>query len=592
MHQLHGTDPGLTVALVNDGQGVGVAPVYREDPRLQSLIGPGGPFEVETVIVDGVPVRSFVRAPGTIIDCFRASRRHEDLVHIVFEEERHTFRDVRQDALSLAREFRDTLGVGPGDRVALAMRNLPEFVTGFWAAAVLGAIVVPLNAWWTGPELSFAIDDCGARVVIADEERLQRITGEGWDFGSAPVLIAVRTADAEMYRSVPIETLTAGDPVSDEELAATGPDDPVTILYTSGTTGYPKGALGTSRNAVANMMNMAFMDTRETAISGRPVPTPRQAASISAGPLFHIGGPSAIVAGAVSGSKMVLMRKWSLEEGLRVALAENVTVLRGVPTIVRQILDYPGLERIGLGITSFQMGGTAVPPDLPRRVLSLFGESVQILNGYGLTETTSAVVINLGSEYASHVDSVGRPNLTADIRIESDDGRSLAPDQVGELCFRSPQNVKGYWNRADDTRTSFVDGWFHTGDLGYIDADGFVYVVGRLKDVVIRGGENVYSAEVEAVLFEHPGISDVSVIGLPEERLGERVCAVVVPRAGAAVDLEEICSFASNRLAAFKCPEAMYVTDELPRTPNGKTDKKALRAVLAADNGETITRSW
>jgi len=579
------------VSVVENGQHAGVAPIYRDDPRLQSLIGPGGPFEVETVTVDGVPVRSFIRAPRTVIDCFRASHQHEDLVHIVFEGERHTFRAVRQRSLSLARALRETYGVGPGDRVTLAMRNLPEFVVGFWGAALLGAIVVPLNAWWTGPELSFAIKDAGAKAVIADEERLQRLTSAGWDRVRAPAVIAVRTSDTEKYDSVAIDILTAGDPLSEEELAAMGPDDPVTILYTSGTTGYPKGALATSRSAISNLMNMAFMGARETILSGRPTPPPRQSAAIAASPLFHIGGMAAIVGGAMSGSKMVLMRKWSVEEGLALARAENVTGLGGVPAIARQVLSHPDVEKLGLDIRTIPMGGAAVPPDLPKRAISLFGESVQILNGYGLTETTSAVVTNVGSEYVSHPESVGRPNLTADIRIESEDGRSLGPNDVGELCFRSPQVATGYWNRPDDTKMSFVDGWFHTGDLGYLDQDGFVYVVDRLKDMVIRGGENVYCAEVEAVLFEHPGISDVAVIGLPEEQMGERVCAVVVPNADAAPGLNEIRDFVLDRLGAFKCPEALYVIDDLPRTATGKTDKRELRAVLA-DNGDAVAHSW
>ncbi|MGA7416684.1 MAG: class I adenylate-forming enzyme family protein [Acidimicrobiales bacterium] len=572
------------------GQSSTVAPIYRDDPRLEALIGPGGPFEVETVKLDGVTVRSFIRAPRTIIDCFRSSRNHEDLVHIVFEEERLTFREVRRRSLSLARALRDAVGVEPGDRVTLAMRNLPEFVVGFWGAALVGAIVVPLNAWWTGPELAFAINDAGARAVIADEERLQRLTGDGGDVADLPVLIAVRTPDAEKYRSIAIDALTGGDPLGDDDLGVTGPDDPVTILYTSGTTGYPKGALGTSRSAIANLTNMAFMGARELALTGRPAPAPRQSASIATSPLFHIGGMAAIVGGAMSGSKMVLMRKWSVEEGLALARAENVTSLGGVPAVARQVLSHPGVGRLGLDIVTFPMGGAAVPPDLPKRAFSVFGHSVQILNGYGLTETTSAVVTNVGSEYASHPESVGRPNLTADIRIEGEDGRSLGPDQVGELCFRSPQVTKGYWNRPDDTRASFVDGWFHSGDLGYIDRDGFVYVVDRLKDMVIRGGENVYCAEVEAVLFEHPGISDVAVIGLPDERMGERVCAVVVPRA-AALGLDDIRSFVVDRLAAFKCPEAMFAIDELPRTPTGKTDKRELRAVVA-DNEGMVSRSW
>jgi acyl-CoA synthetase (AMP-forming)/AMP-acid ligase II len=220
-----------------------------------------------------------------------------------------------------------------------------------------------------------------------------------------------------------------------------------------------------------------------------------------------------------------------------------------------------------------------------------FGENIQLLNGYGLTETTSAVVTNVGVEFVEHPDSVGRPNLTADLKVVDPDGAELGVGEVGELAFRSPQVVKGYWGDEAATKAVFVDGWFHSGDVGYVDADGFVYVVDRIKDVVIRGGENVYCAEVEAVLFEHPDLADVAVVGLAEPTLGERVCAVVVARAGSTPDLNDVRSFAAKQLAAFKCPEALVVVDALPRTATEKVAKNVLRDQLAApDVG--VERMW
>jgi acyl-CoA synthetase (AMP-forming)/AMP-acid ligase II len=580
------------VAVV-DGDSIetGIAPVYGDDTRLAGLIGPGGPFEVEHVTVDGIPLRSFRHAPKTVVDVFRMSSNHRDRVHLVFEGERLTFEDVRCQALSLARELRDRYQVAQGDRVALAMRNFPEFIVGFWAAALLGAIVVPLNAWWTRSELVYAVEDAAARVTIADEERLERLASPPGQGSSGTQLIAVRTAHPERYGSIPIEVLIEGEPLHDDGFAALGPDDPVTILYTSGTTGRPKGALGTNRGTIANLMNMAFMGARESVLSGRSAPAPVQGATIAGQPLFHIGGIASIVGGAMSGSKMVLMRKWSRDEALALARAEHVTTLGGVPTILRQILELPGVGDLGLDVRSVPMGGASVPPDLPKKALEVFGDSIQILNGYGLTETTSAVVTNVGIEYAERPGSVGRPNLTADIRVEDPDGRIVGAGVVGELCFRSPQVVRGYWNLPEDTEASFVDGWFHSGDLGYIDEEGFVYVVDRMKDVVIRGGENVYCAEVEAVLIEHPLVAEVAVVGLPEEVMGERVCAVVVPRPSTVVELDDLRHFAAGRLAAFKCPEALYFTRELPQTPTGKIAKIDLRNRLT-EAGAVIQRSW
>ncbi len=237
------------------------------------------------------------------------------------------------------------------------------------------------------------------------------------------------------------------------------------------------------------------------------------------------------------------------------------------------------------------MGGAPVPPDLVARALHTFGDTIQVFNGYGLTETTSAVVANVGVEFAARPDSVGRPNLTADVRIVDAEGDPLGPGEVGEICIRSPQVVKGYWNDDAATKSSFTDGWFHSGDIGYVDHEGYVYVVDRMKDVVIRGGENVYCVEVEAVLHEHPGVAEVAIVGLDEPTMGERVCAVVVPRPGVDVDLTDVRAYAAARLAGFKCPEALYLAVELPKNATGKVEKKVLRAAVADAAGD-VERVW
>jgi long-chain acyl-CoA synthetase len=570
---------------------LGPADVYFGDERLRALIGPGAPFEVEPLVIDGVPLRAFVRAPRTIVDVFGMSAAHDALDHLVFEDERLTFADVRHTALALAGELSTGLGVRKGDRVAIAMRNYPEFVTSFWGAALLGAIVVPLNSWWTGPELAYALENASVQVAFMDDERLGRLA----DSGAAPGkvhYVGVRGAHSAALRSVPFEDLAAGHPLSEHDLASTEPEDPATILYTSGTTGRPKGALASNRATITNLINMAFAAARSQLLSGRPAQPAGQITTVTAAPLFHIGGVASIVGGAMGGSKLVLMRKWDVGELLRLAERERATGLGGVPAMARELLDFPELGQFDLtAVRSFPLGGAPVPPDLPLRAVETFGADIGILNGYGLTETTSAVCTNVGEEFFHHPDSVGRPNLTADLRVEDRAGRTVGAGQVGELCFRSPQVAQCYWNDPSATSASFVDGWFHSGDLGYYDDEGYVYVVDRLKDVVIRGGENVYCAEVEAVLFDHPHISDVAVIGLLEPSMGERVCAVVVPRAGATLELGEVRAFVAMRLAGFKCPEALYLADELPRTATGKTAKAELRTRVSGDP-DGVTQTW
>jgi acyl-CoA synthetase (AMP-forming)/AMP-acid ligase II len=554
-----------------------LAPVYADDPRLEPLIGPGGPFEVEEVVLDGVPRRVFVRAPRTILDTFAMGAAHADLVHLVHDDERLTFADVRTQAFALAEQLRTTFRVQRGDRVAIAMRNLPEFVIGFWGAALLGAIVVPLNSWWTGAELSYALDNAGAAVAFLDDERLARVADHGRPEHTHLVSVRSDRTDAD----APFAELVRGAPLPDDAVAPLEPDDPVTILYTSGTTGRPKGALGTNRNHLHNIWNMAFGAAREATITGRAPAPARQPATLAAQPMFHIGGIAAIIGSPIGGSKILIMRKWDLERALQLAVDEGLTAFGGVPAIARQIIEHPGLEALDLDVRGFPMGGAAVPPDLPVKARQRFGEHIQLLNGYGLTETTSAVVTNVGVEFVEHPDSVGRPNLTADLKVVDPEGRELGVGEVGELAFRSPQVVQGYWGDEAATKAVFVDGWFHSGDVGYVDTDGYVYVVDRIKDVVIRGGENVYCAEVEAVLFEHPDVADVAVVGVAEPTLGERVCAVVVARPGSTLDLNDLRSFATEQLAAFKCPEALVLVDELPRTATEKVAKNVLRDRVA-----------
>jgi acyl-CoA synthetase (AMP-forming)/AMP-acid ligase II len=578
------------MASAPEEMGLGPA-AYFTDQRLQPLIGPGAPFEVEELVLDGVPLRTFMRAPRTIVDVFRASVAHDALEHLVFEDERLTFAQVRRTALALAGALSARLGVRQGDRVAIAMRNYPEFVASFWSAAVLGAIVVPLNSWWTGSELAYALGDAGVRVAFMDEERLSRLADCGESPGEVH-FVGVRGARSVLLQSIDFGDLAAGYPLPEHDLAATEPDDPATILYTSGTTGRPKGALASNRATIANLMNMAFAAARSQLLSGQPPQPPIQNVTVTAAPLFHIGGVASIVGGAMGGSKLVLMRKWDVVELLRLAEREGATGLGGVPATAREVLYYPELGTFDLtAVRSFPLGGAPVPPDLPLRAVEVFGPDIGILNGYGLTETTSAVCTNVGEEFFHHPDSVGRPNLTADLRVELQDGGMVGAGQVGELCFRSPQVARCYWNDPSGTSASFVDGWFHSGDLGYYDNEGYVYVVDRLKDVVIRGGENVYCAEVEAALFEHPQISDVAVIGLLEPSMGERVCAVVVLRSGGELALGDIREFVASRLAAFKCPEALYIADELPRTATGKTAKSELRARVVADP-HGVTKAW
>ncbi len=427
-----------------------LAAVYRDDPRLSGLIGPGGPFEVEETEIAGIPLRVFVRAPRTIVDCFEMGRAHADARPHRARQERWTFADVHDRARRRPASCGTTFGVRPGDRVAIAMRNLPEFVMSFWAAALNGAIVVPLNAWWTGPELRYALDNAGAKVVFVDPSASNGCSPTVTLRMCTVVSVRGEGGDARVRR-----ISSSGTPLADDEIARLAPDDPVTILYTSGTTGRPKGALGTNRGAIANLWNMAFVNAREAIIAG-----PTTAAVATDRPRWPPRRCSTSAASPRSSAARWGARRWcSCASGTSRRRCDSPRPRASPPSVAYRpwrasLFEHPKIGELGIDMRGVPLGGAAVAPDLPLKALEVFGAGAQIFNGYGLTETTSAVVTNVGAEFVARPDSVGRPNLTADVKIVDPDDREVDEGDVGEICMRSPQVVTGYWNDEAGDRGS------------------------------------------------------------------------------------------------------------------------------------------
>jgi steroid-24-oyl-CoA synthetase len=554
------------------------------DEAVRTLTAPGAPFELEPLNVHSVPWRVFKHAPASLRDVFATTAAHGDKDFLVYQDERITYGEHFALAAGLARHLADHCGVVPGDRVAIGMRNYPEWVISFWATVSLGAIAVPLNAWWTGTELVYAIRDSGSRVLIVDGERLERV-GDGLADLPVEAIIGCRLRGEAPQRVAVWEQLrTELSPSGTLPDVSLVPDDPATIMYTSGTTGEPKGALATHRNHCTNIMNTLFHGAVALTMAGPSAPGGQQGqpASLQVFPFFHIGGLTGLYVSTATGSKLVTMYKWDVEAAVEILAKERITSTAVVPMVLRQLLESPQLGRVPPdALAAIASGGAPVPPDLIRRIGSQFDSRVSPANGYGLTETTSAVVVNSGADYLSRPDSIGRPVLGADVKIVDDRGDAVPNGVVGELWVRGPNVVGGYWNKPEATAESFTDGWFHTGDLARRDDDGFLYVVDRLKDVVIRGGENVYSAEVEAALFEHPAVADVAIIGLPHDVYGEEVVAVVNVRDGHAPSAAELQRFAADRLARFKVPsQVVFRVEPLPRTATGKVLKRELRDEL------------
>jgi long-chain acyl-CoA synthetase len=568
------------------------------------LTAPGQIFEMDTAVIRGEELRVWKHAPATLRVVFDLSQGHGAADFVVYEDERMSFEQHHALAATLAARLVE-LGVQRGDRVAIAMRNLPEWVVSFWATVVAGAVVVPLNAWWTSDELAYGLADCSARVVVCDLERLERIAPHLSSLDALGDVIAVdelrkdrapspQIEGARVHRWYGLLGEVADDPAP--PVVDVDPDDDATIFYTSGTTGRPKGAVGTHRNACTNLMNLFFIATRSQVRYGDPGSgSGVQNSFLMSVPLFHATGCLAsMVVNAASGGKIVMMHHFDPERALELIERERVTLFGGVPTMALQILDSPAFDATDTSsVRGVSYGGAPAPPELVKRIKAAFPDG-QPGNGYGLTETSAATSMNTGPDYVERPDSVGTAVPVTDVAVvpedfsgtEPDVDRPQGPDVTGELWVRGPQVVRGYWHRPEETALVFTKGWLHTGDIARIDADGFIYIVDRAKDVIIRGGENVYSVEIEAVLFEHPDVADCAVIGVPDPTLGEEVGAVVVPRTGRTLDPEELRRFVAGHLARYNVPTRIWVRDShLPRNPAGKVLKRQLRDEIVGSPG-------
>ncbi|HEX8555477.1 MAG TPA: AMP-binding protein [Sphingomonas sp.] len=552
------------------------------------LTAPGARFEMEEVVIRGVRTRVWKNAPPSLAWLAQAARMHGERVFIVYEDERVTYIANARAVAALAAHLA-AVGVEKGDRVALAMRNLPEWPVAFFAIVSLGAIAVPLNAWWTAGELHYGLHDSGARVAVVDAERHERLSAH---YGDLPLLKHVLVTRA----TVPLDGVAArleeviGTPHDWARLpeipfptVAIAPDDDATIFYTSGTTGAPKGALGTHRNLTSNILSSGYSSARTALRRGEAPPEPTPKVMLTVIPLFHVTGCSAAMMGAIAtGSTMIFMRRWDVVRAMEIIERERVNVTGGVPTIAWQLLEHP--DRASYNLTSLESiayGGAPAAPELVRRIHAEFGALPA--SGWGMTETTATVTHHGGEDYLARPDSAGPPVATADLKIMAKDGVTEMPvGTVGELWARGPMIARGYWNRPEATAETFVDGWVRTGDLARLDAEGFCFIVDRAKDMVIRGGENIYSTEVENVLYAHPAVTDCAVIGVPHRTLGEEPVAVVHLAPGESASEAELQAWVKERLAAFKMPVAIrFVAETLPRNGNGKIMKKDLRALFA-----------
>jgi long-chain acyl-CoA synthetase len=548
------------------------------DEAVAKVTGPGGRFELVEAEIDGRPYRVFKNTPPSLRFLFELASGHGDLDHLVYEDERLSFAQVWERAGALGALLVDRYGVAPGDRVAIAMRNYPEWIVAFQAILSVSGVAVAMNAWWTTDELEYGLEDSGAKVVIADRERIERLepVREGLGLQIIGVRLTEDRAGVDRLEEVVDPDATMPD-------VAVGLDDDATILYTSGTTGHPKGAVSTHRAVLSGLLafgcRSAVSALMEPERSNGDGPKDRTA-YILVVPLFHATGLIPVMLGTTaSGAKLVMMYRWDPERALELIERERVTAFVGVPTMSWDLLESPDFDkRDTSSLISVGGGGAPAPAELVRRVDKGFAKGRPQI-GYGMTETNAYGPGNSGDDYLRKPTSSGRAVPVMEVRVVDDDGRPVPTGEVGEICFRGPNLIRGYWNKPEATAEVIdADGWLRSGDLGRLDDEGFIYVEDRAKDMVLRAGENIYCAEVEGAVYEFPGVAEAAVYGVPHHRLGEEVALAVVPSPGVDLNVDDLLAHLRRHLAAFKVPTIVDIRDErLPRNASGKILKKDLR---------------
>ncbi len=555
------------------------------DRALEQLTAPGAPFAVSRRRLNGVDYTLFDSAPANITEVYAQAAEHAGQEFLVYEGERYSFGDLLQQAAAVARRLVDELGIEKGDRVAIAMRNYPEWMSSYIAITSIGAVAVPLNSWGQTRELIFSIEDAEAKLLFCDQQRHALVADQLSRLGIAAVVARAET-ELSADNCLDFRDLLAGQTGTAMPRVAIAAEDPVMILYTSGTTGTPKGALSTHRALCQSLTNFEVAAAASAMINPEAIGhmqasgfAPTQLLAV---PLFHVSGLHAVFLTCFkAGRKVVMMHRWDVRQALQLVESERVTVVSAAPAMLLQLMEseefaqYDTSSIFGIGA-----GGAATPPRVARLIDQNLPEGYPG-TGWGMTETNAVGTSFTGKPFRHKPGSAGFPHPTVQIEVRGADGRPLPQGQPGELWIKSPTLISAYWNRPDADAEDFREGWFNSGDIGYFDEEGYLFLSDRAKDMVIRAGENIYPAEIENVLQDCPEIQEVAAFGVPDPELGEQLAVAVVARAGAELNVAQVRDFAARNLAHFKVPHYIVLrTRALPRNASGKVLKKDLKAEL------------
>jgi long-chain acyl-CoA synthetase len=547
------------------------------------LTGPGGPFEIVEADILGNRIRTYKNAPPSVREVWLSTVVFAERPYLIYQDERMTYAEAHAQVNAVAAWMAEQ-GVQPGDRVAIAMRNYPEWMLIYWACVASGVTAVGMNAWWTTEEMAFALKDSEPKILFLDAERLTRFR-EKPELAGSVELVGVRLDKTEPDITPWSEVIAHG---GEMPAVMVDPESDACIFYTSGTTGFPKGAQLTHRGCVANLFNMLYAAASsalavERATGVAPPATPPVPVTLVTTPLFHVTANNCAAYGVTAaGGAMVLMYRWDAGDALKIIERERVTGMSGVPIMARELINHPDFPNTDTSsLLALSGGGAQVPPDQVLKIDEAV-ETARPTTGYGMTETCGIITSLGGDFYVDRPDSAGPAMPVYEAKCVDDDGNEVPLGETGELWVRGAAVIKGYINRPDATAESITDGWLHTGDIARMDEDGFIYIVDRKKDMVLRGGENVYCVEVEAAIYRHPAVAECSVFGVPDDRLGEEVAAAIFLKEGETLDADALREEMAKHVAKHKLPRFVFFVDEpLPRNASGKFLRRELRETLA-----------
>ena len=548
-----------------------------------ALTAPGADFEVTTTNVRGVDIKTYANALTNLRDAWVSTAAYAEREYIVYEDERLTYAQAHEHVNSLG-NWLIGQGVQPGDRVAIAMRNYPEWILSYWAILSVGATVVGMNAWWTGPEMLYALEDSTPKAIIADEERLTTLSSIRAQLANL-VVIGVRVPGSPADVTPWSDVISDPTPMPHIEI---DPDSDACIFYTSGTTGNPKGAQLTHRGCTTNIWSLMFAAALQRVLAVQkglieadaepPIPS-----ALVTTPLFHVTANNCVAHGTtLAGGKLTHMYKWDAGVALKLIEQEKISALSGVPVMAREVISHPDFATTDTSsLMTLGGGGAQLQPDLVGKIDEQVA-TARPNTGYGMTETCG-IITSIGADYFVDKPASCGPAMPAYETkvVDPETGEERATGEAGELWVRGGHVIRGYLNRPDATAENIVDGWLRTGDMAREDEDGFLYIVDRIKDMVLRGGENIYCAEVESAIFDHPAVAECTVFGVEDDRLGEEVGAAIYLSPGQTANADEIRDHLLNQLAKFKIPRYIWFTDTaLPRNASGKFLKRELRETL------------